>query len=130
MNITIPVSVGELIDKITILEIKNSRIKNEEKIINVRNELKILRNILLENNFHENIENYYQCLYTVNLEIWELEEDIRKFSENLLYDNELIEFSRIAKKIREKNDQRSVIKKEINLKFYSSIVEEKSHNYN
>jgi hypothetical protein len=122
--------VGELIDKITILEIKNSRIKNEEKIINVRNELKILRNILLENNFHENIENYYQCLYTVNLEIWELEEDIRKFSENLLYDNELIEFSRIAKKIREKNDQRSVIKKEINLKFYSSIVEEKSHNYN
>jgi hypothetical protein len=130
MNIKIPISIGELIDKITILEIKNSRIKNEEKLLNVRNELKILRSILLENNFHENIENYYQCLYTVNLEIWELEEDIRKFSENLLYDNELIEFSRIAKKIREKNDQRSVIKKEINLKFYSSIVEEKSHNYN
>lgn len=124
MIVNIPVSIGELIDKITILKIKSKYISDENKLQNIRKELNFLTTILKDIKFNFEIDNLYKQLYEVNLLLWNLEDQIR-YCDNLeQFDETFIE---VAKSIYKTNDQRSLIKKNINLKLNSEIVEEKSH---
>ena len=123
-NIYIPVSIGELLDKITILEIKKEKIKVSKKIININNELELLKNISLTinlNSLHDTLKE----LKHINSELWDIEEAKRKKEKLKLFDLEFIE---LARSVYIKNDKRAEIKKTINLITKSLIIEEKSYN--
>jgi hypothetical protein len=120
-----PVSLGELLDKIVILEIKKERISDEVKLSNIRTELKALRDIrppsLLDN---AEIQVWEMALRSANEELWDLEDRIR--------DKERVadfgpEFTEIARLIYRTNDKRAHAKKMINTICGSTIVEEKSY---
>jgi hypothetical protein len=127
MNISIPVSIGELVDKLTILEIKSSKITDDEKLKNVRYEYMSLKNTYDSLSLDPDIVDFYDELYEVNLKIWDLENEIRKIGLELYYTTDYIKVAKIAKQIYISNDLRSTIKKNVNLKYNSEIVEEKSH---
>ena len=121
MKITIPVSLGELYDKITILQIKTDRINDKNKLKNIKKELELLLKIAEKNP----VESYfYFNLFNVNNGLWSFEDNIR-----IKHDKEEFDegFINIAKSIYESNDRRANIKKEINLKYSSDIIEEKSY---
>lgn len=124
MNILIPVSLGELVDKITILEIKFSNIQDQKKIENINKELTFLKNVLKSLDIDNQIKNYYLDLYKVNLKLWNLEDRIRYLEKNFIFDNNFVE---VSKEIFKTNDIRSQIKKQVNLEFNSDIIEEKSY---
>jgi hypothetical protein len=111
------ISKGELIDKITILEIKNEKITDVEKLKNVRHELETLRKL----EFHTAEK---EKLKIVNRELWEVEDDLRHLEKLGKFDNEFIEKARSVYKL---NDERSRIKKVINIEQGSDIIEEKSY---
>lgn len=123
MKILAPISVGELYDKITILELKLQYIKNIDKIKNVLHELKNLReirdNYILPETIPEVIE-----LKSVNNELWHIEEFKRAREKEKIFDNEFIE---AARQVYLKNDQRADLKAQINRHFGSEIAEAKSH---
>lgn len=127
MNINIPVSVGELVDKLTILEIKSNFISDESKLKNINHEFNNLNKIFKLLNLDADINDFYDELYDINLTIWNLEDLIRNTGKKLLYVDDYIKFSEIAKQIYTSNDIRSTIKKNINLKYNSEIIEEKSY---
>lgn len=123
--IHIPVAPGELVDKITILEIKSERICDAEKLANVRRELDIL---LLEQQRHipsdAAIRDMAARLKEVNGRIWDLEDTIRDCERDKDFGEVFLD---TARKIYRTNDERAAIKKEINLHLGSTIVEEKSY---
>lgn len=121
-NILVPVSIGELIDKITILEIKKKYMIGE-KLNNVNNELKSLK-IILDKEKLEIDQNLYSNLKTINSSLWDVEDKIRMKESLKEFDHDFIELARSVYKI---NDQRSLIKRNINMKYKSEIVEEKSY---
>ena len=121
-NIVVPISVGELIDKITILEIKKKYMSGE-KMKNVKNEFKSLK-VILNNEKLEVDQNLYLKLKKINSSLWEIEDKIRIKESLKQFDEDFIELARSVYKI---NDERSLIKREINLKYNSGIVEEKSY---
>ena len=121
-NIFVPVSIGELIDKITILEIKKKYMIGE-KLKNVNNELKSLK-IILDKEKLEIDQNLYLNLKTINSSLWDVEDKIRMKESLKEFDDDFIELARSVYKI---NDQRSLIKRKINMKYNSGIVEEKSY---
>ena len=121
-NIFVPVSIGELIDKITILEIKKKYMIGE-KLKNVNNELKSLK-IILDKEKLEIDQNLYLNLKTINSSLWDVEDKIRMKESLKEFDDDFIELARSVYKI---NDQRSLIKRNINMKYNSVIVEEKSY---
>ena len=121
-NIFIPVSIGELIDKITILEIKKKYMIGE-KLKNVNNELKSLK-IILDKEKLEIDQNLYLNLKLINSSLWDVEDKIRMKESLKEFDDDFIELARSVYKI---NDQRSLIKRKINMKYNSGIVEEKSY---
>ena len=121
-NIFIPVSIGELIDKITILEIKKKYMIGE-KLKNVNNELKSLK-IILDKEKLEIDQNLYLNLKLINSSLWDVEDKIRMKESLKEFDDDFIELARSVYKI---NDQRSLIKRNINMKYNSGIVEEKSY---
>lgn len=125
MNIEIPVSIGELIDKISILKIKLDQISQPEKKLNIKNELDILNEYYFKiKNEHLEIEKFLNELIKVNLEIWDLQE----ISKNKIINKELdFNYLEITTQIHNLNDLRFEIKKEINLSFNSEIIEEKSY---
>ena len=113
----IEVSKGELIDKITILEIKDERVKDEEKLKNIRHELDVLLKYEFETSHKKDLKH-------VNNTLWDLEDGIRKL-EGL---NDFgVDFIDKARNIYKFNDERARIKKLINLEQGSDIVEEKSY---
>jgi len=124
-SVSVPVSVGELFDKISILEIKSARIADDAKLKNIRLELSLLREVA---NALPNIgidsSALEAQLKSVNETIWDLEERIRELEKNAKYDGEFIA---TARAIHKNNDLRSKIKKELNVLMGSSIVEEKSY---
>ena len=122
-SILAPVSLGELIDKITILEIKQIHMTGI-KLKNVDKELKLLKNILHDKNLDIDI-NLINNLKEVNKNLWEIEDNIRIKEINQQFDKEFIE---LARSVYKENDKRASIKKEINLKHNSELVEEKSYN--
>ena len=124
MIINIPISLGELIDKISILVIKEKKIKDEKKNNLIREELILLRKILNEAANNNSINNYLNQLIDVNSTLWKIEDEIRDCEKNKKFDQKFIE---LARSVYITNDRRAEIKLEINNKFGSKIVEVKSY---
>jgi hypothetical protein len=126
MKINIPISVGELLDKITILKIKSIKIKEENKLLNIKKELEELEKASLENKLQGKslYKPYIYQLYEVNNCLWNIENQIRELEEKKQFDDFFIE---TARKVYEFNDRRAKIKKEINLYYSSDLIEEKSY---
>lgn len=122
--IEIPVSIGEVIDKITILEIKKEKIQDDVKLKNINNELDILQSKINSIKITEEIFYLTDQLKKINYLLWEVEDRLRIFEEKNAFDNEFISDARLVYKL---NDQRFFLKKKINILTQSSIVEEKSY---
>ena len=124
MIINTPISLGELIDKISILVIKEKKIKDEKKNNLIREELTLLRKTLNEAANNNSINNYLNQLIDVNSTLWKIEDEIRDCEKNKKFDQKFIE---LARSVYITNDKRAEIKLEINNKFGSKIVEVKSY---
>ena len=120
--INAPISIGELVDKITILEIKKNKLQNS-KLENVLKELSYLRRLMEKNKIEINDDLFTQ-LKEINLTLWNIEDQIRIKEKNKEFDNIFIE---LARSVYFKNDKRSEIKKRINRLSNSEITEEKSY---
>jgi hypothetical protein len=124
-EISVPVSPGELLDKITILRIKSSRMSDAQKLANVRVELKVLEETWGASTYAKSdIAADVNALLQVNERLWVIEDDIRDKERAQAFDGE---FVRLARAVYFENDERAAIKRRINLKLGSSIVEEKSY---
>jgi hypothetical protein len=120
-----PVSYGELIDKITILEIKSRQIRDEAKLANVRNELDLLNATWANDAASQtDIGDERARLLAVNETLWDIEDRIRLKEKAQAFDAEFIE---LARAVYFRNDERAAFKREINLKLGSQLVEEKSY---
>jgi len=127
--ILVPISFGELIDKITILKIKLNKIVGESKIINVKKEYNLLFDILKKNGIEED-DDLFKQLYELNLEFWEYHDWQREkwieLEKNPNYQKIIdIELYKRNKEEHKLNDKRAEIKKNINLRYNSEIIEEK-----
>jgi len=120
-----PVSYGELIDKMTILQIKLQQIKDEAKLANVRNELELLDATWKNDKASDtDIAEETGRLLAVNQRLWNIEDDIRMKERAQAFDDEFIQ---LARSVYIENDERAAIKREINVKLGSTLVEEKSY---
>ena len=120
-----PVSYGELIDKITILEIKSRRIADAAKLANVRNELDLLNATWANDAASQtDIADERARLLAVNELLWDIEDKIRLKERAQAFDQEFID---LARAVYFRNDERAAFKREINLKLGSQLVEEKSY---
>ena len=124
MIINTPVSLGELIDKISILHIKNINIKDEEKLKLIREELELLNQTLNKHIKKNDIQNYLDSLIEINSKLWVIEDDIRDCERKKKFDQTFID---LARSVYFTNDKRSEVKLEINKKFGSKIIEVKSY---
>jgi hypothetical protein len=123
--IEVPVSFGELIDKITILEIKAERIGDDAKLANVRNELELLLATWANAPVSAtDIAAARARLKAVNEALWDIEDRIRLKEKAQAFD---ADFIALARSVYVRNDERAAIKREINLKLGSQLVEEKSY---
>ena len=126
MKVSVPISIGELIDKITILEIKHLKIKDMSKIKEVKKELKLLKSILKKNKINVKlISSNYKKLRTINSKLWNIENKKRNAEKNKLFDDNFIA---LARKVYLFNDKRAKYKLLINQMTNSEIVEVKSYN--
>jgi hypothetical protein len=119
-----PISVGELIDKISILKIKKKNIKDKKKLSFINEELRILLSTLNEAVQDNKINEYLDKLISVNSKLWKIEDDIRLCERNKKFDRRFIE---LARAVYITNDKRSDIKLAINNHFGSTVVEVKSY---
>jgi hypothetical protein len=120
-----PVSYGELIDKMTILQIKLQEIKDDAKLANVRNELELLDATWKNDKASEtDIADETARLLAVNQRLWKIEDDIRMKERAQAFDQAFIQ---LARSVYIENDERAAIKREINMKLGSTLVEEKSY---
>tara|TARA_B100000475_G_C14862018_1_gene258019 strand:+ start:261 stop:644 length:384 start_codon:yes stop_codon:yes gene_type:complete len=124
MIISTPVSLGELVDKISILHIKNINIKDDEKLKLIREELELLNQTLNKHIKKNDIQNYLDSLIEINSKLWVIEDDIRDCERNKKFDQTFID---LARSVYFTNDKRSEVKLEINKKFGSKIIEVKSY---
>jgi len=124
-EILIPISPGELLDKITILQIKSERIADPTKVANVRTELEMLDKVWREAvDEDDTIVGLTAELKSINEALWEIEDDIRDEERNRRFGERFIE---LARAVYVTNDERANAKKKVNLHLNSSIVEEKSY---
>ena len=120
-----PISWGELIDKITILEIKKDNIRSAQALANVRRELNALSTIVDRQNGLSNlISDPRQQLHQINRKLWKVEDDIRDKERKSQFDSEFIALARSVYRL---NDERAKIKRLINQLLDSELVEEKSY---
>ncbi len=125
MKINIPASIGELFDKITILEIKKSKIKDENKLIFINKELNLLKKVVKSKKINtRSLSSLVKKLKNVNLKLWNVEDKLRKFEKNKQFKKDFINY---ARKVYYTNDKRAILKNEINLKTNSIINEVKSY---
>ena len=124
MIINTPVSLGELVDKISILHIKNTNIKDNEKLLLVKEELSLLQQTLNGHVNSDQIKPFLDSLIEINSKLWIIEDDIRDCERDKNFDQKFID---LARSVYFTNDKRSEIKLEINKKFGSKIVEVKSY---
>ena len=124
MIISTPISLGELVDKISILHIKNINIKDDEKLKLIREELELLNQTLNKHIKKNDIQNYLDSLIEINSKLWVIEDDIRDCERNKKFDQTFID---LARSVYFTNDKRSEVKLEINKKFGSKIIEVKSY---
>ena len=122
----VEVSNGELLDKLTILELKMSNISDDKKLINVRkefNELNPLAKLLFEK-FKDELLGKYKELALINSQLWKIEDDIRECEKNKNFGEKFVE---LARAVYFTNDKRSDVKKQINILTGSGFIEEKSY---
>lgn len=119
----IDISIGELVDKVTILSIKLEKVKDSAKLENIRKEYNILLKPMEECGIKTDSEEF-TGLKAVNLQLWEIEDEIRIKEYNQEFDQKFIE---LARSVYFKNDDRAAAKKDINIKYNSELVEEKEY---
>tara|TARA_B000000532_G_C18578075_1_gene281514 strand:+ start:77 stop:469 length:393 start_codon:yes stop_codon:yes gene_type:complete len=126
MNVDVPVSYGELVDKLTILQIKLNKIKDKNKLANIKFEHEQLSNLsqqLIKIN-KKKFDDFYERLISVNLSLWSIEDEIRILEKEKNFGDKFIQ---LARDVYFTNDKRFKIKSEINTFFGSSVVEEKEY---
>ena len=125
-EISAPVSPGELIDKITILEIKQERIKDVDKVKNVNLELELLESLWNGSVYQSSALVVIKRaeLKFINEELWVIEDDLRLKESKAEFDRDFIE---LARSVYLTNDRRASVKREINLEVGSKLIEEKSY---
>lgn len=125
MSINIELSVGELLDKLTILQIKSERISVQAKLENINKELQVLTALWEASAYSQSdLKGNIQALKEVNEALWDIEDKIRDKERGQSFDQEFIE---LARSVYFTNDKRAEIKKVINTKTGSELVEEKSY---
>jgi hypothetical protein len=125
MQLQIPVSIGEALDKITILQIKLAHISDVAKRVNIQNELDVLLPLVSGDKFAtEQMQSLMGELKAVNEALWDIEDDIREKEASKSFDAEFIS---LARAVYVTNDKRAEIKKKINLATGSALIEEKSY---
>lgn len=125
MNVKIPVSIGELLDKISILEIKCIKILDENKLVNIKKELSELKQEYEKIKINDSVVNtLYKELYGINLMLWEIEDSIRVLEKNQKFE---ISFIELARNVYKTNDRRFEVKNKINTILNSEFKEEKSY---
>ena len=123
-DILVPISIGELIDKIVILEIKSERIKNANQLANIANELRALRAVRLGAIDRTRLGALTADLKRVNAKLWDVEDAIRECDARGDFGDSFIELARAVYRF---NDERARLKKAINVESGSRLVEEKSY---
>lgn len=124
-ELLVPISPGELIDKITILEIKSQRMTDPAKLHNVRTELSLLNATWQGSPFSAtDIRAEWDALRDVNAKLWDIEDDIRDRERSGEFDARFVE---LARAVYFTNDERAAIKRRINSRLGSALVEEKSY---
>jgi hypothetical protein len=124
-DILVPISPGELIDKITILQIKSARMTDAAKVANVRAELTALEKTWRESAFAAiDIDEEWAALKRINEKLWVVEDDLREKERQKKFDQEFIE---LARAVYFTNDERAAVKRQINVKLGSKLIEEKSY---
>jgi hypothetical protein len=124
-EIKVPISPGELLDKITILRIKSQRMSDPMKLANVRFELHALEQTWTNSApAGIDVQSDVEALLAVNERLWTIEDDIRDKERAKAFDPEFI---RLARSVYIENDERAAIKRRLNLKLGSALVEEKSY---
>jgi phenylalanyl-tRNA synthetase alpha subunit len=125
MSQQILISNGEILDKFSILIIKQSNISDKIKLTNIENEIDHLRPIFLDILSRDSeIETLYNSLKDINKKLWMIEDSIRIKEKLQQFDSEFID---LARKVYTTNDERAKVKKQINLKSKSYLIEEKSY---
>ena len=122
--ITVPVSVGELIDKLSILHVKQTKINNEEKLTFINKEFELLYNMSSFYLNDDEISKLYHQLVIVNSKLWEIEDELRILETKKSFDKDFIE---LARGVYYTNDKRFVLKNEINERTSSEIREVKEY---
>ena len=124
MLINTPISLGELVDKISILMIKKKNISDSIKIDHVTKELEFLQKTLKKYISEDEINDFLQKLVNINSKLWNIEDDIRECERNKLFDQTFID---LARSVYFTNDERAKVKNDINKTFGSELVEVKSY---
>lgn len=117
----IEVSIGEALDKLSILSIKMDKIKEQKKLENISKEYFRLIHQIEERML---IDPLYKALKSINEKLWDIEDEIRECER---VGNFNLNFIRLARAVYHRNDERAAIKKEINIKYKSNLVEEKNY---
>jgi Family of unknown function (DUF6165) len=124
-EISVPVSPGELVDKLTILEIKSERMSDATKLANVRLELQLLSGIWTQSDYARiDIRAEWAELKRINAVLWDIEDEIRDEERHQRFGEQFI---KLARAVYVTNDERAAVKRRINDKLGSKIVEEKSY---
>jgi hypothetical protein len=118
----IEVSNGEIIDKLTIIEIKLRKIKDEAKLANLKKEHEVLKSASLD--IISDKDPLYRALYKVNSDLWNIEDHIRDLERRGDFGEEFIS---VARSVYFKNDERAALKRKINMITSSGLIEEKSY---
>lgn len=121
----IQVSIGELVDKVSIFSIKVKKIKNSEKLIHIQKELDLLRKAMESIEIDADSKEVI-ALTRVNLKLWDLENAIHLKEKKAQFDDEFIQLARAIYRL---NDELTVLKRNINLKYHSALIEEKEYEY-
>ena len=124
MLINTPISLGELVDKISILMIKKKNISDSIKLEHVAKELEFLQKTLKEYISEDKINKFIEELVNINSKLWKIEDDIRECERNKLFDQTFID---LARSVYFTNDERAKVKNDINKAFGSELVEVKSY---
>lgn len=125
MSIKIDVSVGEIMDKLTILEIKAEKIQDQDKLANVHKERESLLPVVDQPAYQtDEVRRLFTALKEINLKLWDIEDAIRQKEADKAFDKSFIE---LARSVYFTNDERAALKKQINLATGSELVEEKSY---
>jgi len=126
MNIEIPISIGELLDKLSILEIKKHKVKDPIKLKNINHEYDLLSNLskVLKEKDEKSFNSLFEEILKVNKKLWDIEDKIRILESEKRFDEEFIS---VARSVYFINDDRFEIKKKINEAFGSDVAEEKEY---